>query len=271
MRRHIAEVACFVGTMVFVCSGHVAAQKPVKGSGIPGTIPVWTGTGSTLADSHVQDNGTDVTVNLPLRVSGSDNAPAVDGFSSDGIGVVGHSVTNDGVVGSTEGPTGQARVAGTDAVGVEGVGSSVGVRGNALLCDNNGCVPTTGDAGQFVAGAGGILLHGFLANFNGPGGWDEKFVVDASGNLVIAGNASKPGGGSWSPLSDRRAKKSVESIGDALRRLPQLRGVTYEYANPSAVAATCVLRARVDLCLQFAHSFAGESFRHASQYGRTGR
>jgi hypothetical protein len=58
--------------------------------------------------------------------------------------------------------------------------------------------------------------------------------VDTAGNLTIYGNAYKPGGGSWSTLSDRRAKKSIEPIGGALNRLLRLHGVTYEYANPSA-------------------------------------
>ena len=154
-----------------------------------------------------------------------------------------------GSVGSTDGQTGQAGVAGfssadggwgvkgstigVNAVGAEGVGPSVGVRGNALLCDNNGCTPANGDAGQFVAGAGGNLLHGFLVNSDGT--WDEKFVADAAGNLSITGNAFKPGGGSWSVTSDRRAKKAVEPIGDALRRFLQLRGVTYEYVNPATL------------------------------------
>ena len=125
-------------------------------------------------------------------------------------------------------------VAAGNAVGVEGISAAgVGIRGQSLSCDS-GCTPTAGDAGQFVAGAGGILLHGFLSNFNGPGGWDEKFKVDAVGNLSIYGNAYKPGGGSWSTLSDQRAKKSIQPINGALRQFLQLRGVTYEYTNPSA-------------------------------------
>jgi hypothetical protein len=120
-------------------------------------------------------------------------------------------------------------------VGVEGISLlGVGVRGQNLDCSIPGCTPTAGEAGQFVTGAGGILLHGFLSNFNGPGGWDEKFVVDAAGNLSVYGNAFKPLGGSWSVLSDRRAKKSIQPIDGALRQLLKLRGVTYEYTNPSA-------------------------------------
>ena len=53
--------------------------------------------------------------------------------------------------------------------------------------------------------------------------------------MTIHGNAFKPGGGSWSTLSDRRTKTSIEPISGALESLLKLRGVTFEYSNPSAV------------------------------------
>ena len=59
------------------------------------------------------------------------------------------------------------------------------------------------------------------------------FSINNGGDLAISGNAFKPGGGSWSILSDRRAKKSIHPIDGALQQLLKLRGVTYEYTNPS--------------------------------------
>jgi len=104
-------------------------------------------------------------------------------------------------------------------------------QGTALQSESDG-----GEAGRFlVDSATGILLRGFRVNFNGPGGWDEKFRVDADGSLTIYGAATKPGGGSWSTLSDRRAKTSIEPIRAGLEHLLQLRGVTFEYAHPAAV------------------------------------
>ena len=44
------------------------ATAQVGGSGTPGTVPVWTGDGTVLSDSHIQDNG--ATVNVALLVSG---------------------------------------------------------------------------------------------------------------------------------------------------------------------------------------------------------
>jgi len=267
MTYRMVSIVGLVGGIVLSMNGLAAAQGPpsstgVNGSGTPGTVPLWTGSGRTLTNSHIQDNGSSVNVSLPLSASASGNGPTVSASGTNGVGVAGSSSGNHGVSGFASGTSGgRAGVAGFgsergvlgfassgsgaswaidghaagNGVGVSGISEhGVGVRGSMLLCDNSGCVPTIGDAGQFVAAAGGILLHGFLSNFNEPGGWDEKFVVDAAGNLSTYGNAFKPGGGSWSTLSDARAKKSIEPIGNALDRLLKLHGVTFEYTNPSA-------------------------------------
>lgn len=47
--------------------------------------------------------------------------------------------------------------------------------------------------------------------------------------LAVNGSAAKPGGGSWSALSDRRTKHSIEPLHGALDTLLSLRGVTFEY------------------------------------------
>jgi len=265
MRKLPVAALSALTAMSVMAFGHRAeAQGPpvpvgVTGSGTPGTVPLWTGAGRTLTDSHIRDNGTGVTVTVPIWVSAGGSAPTVAGTATNGVGAAGLSANNHGVTGTTSGTEWQAGVAGfgvrygvlgfasaTDvgwgvkgisggtAVGVEGISAlGVGIRGQALACDPD-CTATTGVAGQFVAGAGGVLLHGLLSRFNGPGGWDETFRVDADGSLSIGGNAFKPGGGSWSTLSDRRVKTSIEPITGALERLLKLRGVSYEYVNPSA-------------------------------------
>jgi hypothetical protein len=237
-------------TAVNLTSG---APAGVNGHGTPGTVPLWTGSGTTLTDSHIQENGSQVNITVPVsatQVAAShdgSNGPTIFAWSSgiNAVAVAGASPNGIGVLGGTRGTgaavLGQAASACPGCgvgVGVEGISAGyVGIRGNLSSCDDNTnvCTPTAGDAGQFVAGAGGILLHGFLANSNQPGGWDEKFVVDAAGNLTTYGNAFKPGGGSWSTLSDARTKKSIAPIGNTLAQLLKLRGVTFEYANPAAV------------------------------------
>jgi hypothetical protein len=53
-----------------------------------------------------------------------------------------------------------------------------------------------------------------------------------NGNLQVQGTASKPGGGSWSTLSDISLKKNVGPMQGALGKLLQLRGVTFEWKEP---------------------------------------
>jgi hypothetical protein len=47
--------------------------------------------------------------------------------------------------------------------------------------------------------------------------------------LACNGNAAKPGGGSWTALSDRRLKQNIHPLTGALDRLMKLRGCTFEY------------------------------------------
>ena len=74
----------------------------------------------------------------------------------------------------------------------------------------------------------------------------NQFLIRASGGVGIGtespqfalhvnGDAGKPGGGAWSVASDVRLKKDVRPLEQALARLLQLHGVTYEYKNPEAI------------------------------------
>ena len=82
-----------------------------------------------------------------------------------------------------------------------------------------------GIAGVFNSQSGNIL-EGY--------GTTGTFQFGTDGSITVSGNAFKPGGGSWSALSDARVKQSIQPMGNALSRMLQLRGVTFEYTNPSA-------------------------------------
>ena len=71
----------------------------------------------------------------------------------------------------------------------------------------------------------GHIVKGF-----GLGG--EKFRVENDGDVVIAGNGYKPGGGSWADSSDIRLKQNVETMDGALDSMLALRGVTFEWREP---------------------------------------
>jgi hypothetical protein len=76
----------------------------------------------------------------------------------------------------------------------------------------------------FLNFAGGVVnIGGQVANNSG---------------LNLNGNAFKPGGGSWSVLSDGRLKHDVEPMHDTLSKLLSLRGVTFEYNEPEKIGET---------------------------------
>src|SRR5713226_346712 len=114
MTRRIASVAVLVGGILLLMNGQAAGQ--VTGSGTSGTVPVWTGDGTVLTDSRIQDNGSIVTVQLPVQVSGT-----VSGTGSSGPGIDGNSSGGQGVRGTTS--------ADPPFAGVEGYSASPGGRG----------------------------------------------------------------------------------------------------------------------------------------------
>lgn len=76
--------------------------------------------------------------------------------------------------------------------------------------------------------AGTLSLQGSVVTITGLsalgiGGGAGGFM------LGVNGSAAKPGGGSWSALSDARLKKNVQPLAGSLERLLALRGVTFEY------------------------------------------
>lgn len=56
--------------------------------------------------------------------------------------------------------------------------------------------------------------------------------LDASYTLQVHGSAGKPGGGGWTNPSDRRLKKNIRPLGNALEKLLALRGVQFEWIHP---------------------------------------
>ena len=63
--------------------------------------------------------------------------------------------------------------------------------------------------------------------------WVRTFGDGGTYNLeLFEGNAYKPGGGSWGVLSDRRLKKNILPLENALAKLSSLKPVNYEYIDP---------------------------------------
>ena len=183
--------------------------------GPPGPTPDLSGYARlAVPNTFAASNSFNGLVNANAGLWGTNN-------TANGIAVAGStdSGTGTGVFGFATAANGgwgvKGNGTGTDSVGVEGLSQSVGVRGQALLCDNSGCTPTNGDAGQFVAGAGGNLLVGYLSNFNGPGGWVNMFRVDATGKGYFDGG-TQTGGADFAEAVAVAGRVSAYGPGDVL-------------------------------------------------------
>lgn len=79
-----------------------------------------------------------------------------------------------------------------------------------------------------------------------PSGSVDSFSIGTSNNgtnfdarfiFKTDGNAFKPGGGSWTAISDRRLKHDIMPLEGSLDRLLGLRGVTFAYNDPKRAGA----------------------------------
>ncbi|MEW5979976.1 MAG: hypothetical protein AB1898_29620 [Acidobacteriota bacterium] len=194
LKRMMFAVRTLIAFVALIST--TSAQRPagpVGGEGMPGQIPLWLDSRTLGSSSVSQSSGGIVFFNSGLFAGSNtvtDNTAAILGHK---MGNTGLTVGVQGISSSFDGWGVKGVANGANGVGVEGASPNVGLRGNSLVCDNNGCTFTPGDAGQFVTGSGGNLLHGFLGIANQPGGWVEKFRVDSSGSAFFAGDLNVTG------------------------------------------------------------------------------
>ncbi len=138
---------------------------------------------------------------------------------------VGRSYFSDNVGINTAQPSVPLQVGGGTDLTLAGGGNIVigQTGGSNLVMDNNEI--------QARANGGAASLY-----INANGGNVGIGTGNAQGfQLAVNGSAAKPGGGSWSTLSDARLKKNVRPLTGALDTLLQLRGVTFEYIDPACI------------------------------------
>jgi len=183
--------------------------------------------------------------------------------TSAGIGVTGQSSSHNGwgVYGHSSNSTGGIGVEGIAAVGygVTGIGTTAGVYGQSgTSSDNgivgifgtatvnssysnsgvygasssgNGVVGTTSAAASAVAGVATSSGNGLYGYASGSGDGVYGFsgtgtAIYAAGNIVYTGTLTHS--------SDARLKKDIKTLEGSLERILKLRGVSYEWKDPSA-------------------------------------
>lgn len=90
----------------------------------------------------------------------------------------------------------------------------------------NGIV--SGTAQRTVSIEGDYINSGAISLYKHLNG-NQTLQIKLDGE---SGNASKPGGGSWTAISDVRLKKNITSISGALNKLLALKGVSFEFTEP---------------------------------------
>lgn len=199
-----------------------------KGIGVLGSSEGWSG----VRGSSQSSSGVSGWSKLSVGVFGeSQGKLGVLGRSSEvwGTGVAGYA-NGTGVYGESLLPSGGIGVHGHSDNGVGIVASSKTAVG--LYADTADINSAALIGKNLTAGVGihGVSTGGLAGRFSGG--------VLVEGDLTLWANASKPGGGSWSVFSDRRVKKNVAPLGDALGRFLQLRGVTFEYLDAAGIGET---------------------------------
>jgi hypothetical protein len=159
-----------------------------------------------------------------LRANGgvgiNTNAPAAT------LHVAGDAIFNNGI---KPGNTAQTMVIGSNTIQAP---ASMNVTAAQNLTLNSAATMTIdSDASMSVVASSTLSIQGAVVsiaglNTLGIGGSNGGFM------LGVNGSAAKPGGGSWSALSDARLKTNIQPLHDSLDRLLALRGVAFEYRNP---------------------------------------
>jgi hypothetical protein len=121
-----------------------------------------------------------------------------------------------------------------NGTGVEGLGLSHGVYGSAFNTGNG--VTGTSTAGVGVLGTSstnngvrGSTSSTTAAAISALAPSSSGLAFYGTGNIVISGNAYKPGGGQWNMTSDARIKKDVKELRWGIEELRQVRPITYKY------------------------------------------
>lgn len=216
------------------------------------------GTASPAANFHIENgvSSTNASIDQDFVVTGTGNvginttSPAArfhvaNDSSTTSDDVV---ITSDGKMGiGTTSPGSALQVSGSVDNAPDSPGFHMGLSGTygtmELANTNGGFIDfSPGDGTDFL----GRIMYSNASNYMSfYTNTSEAVRINSSGKvgigtqtpsftLHVEGTAGKPGGGSWSSSSDERLKTNIKDLDgkEALEKLMQLRGVTYEWINP---------------------------------------
>jgi hypothetical protein len=129
------------------------------------------------------------------------------------------------------------RASGGVGIGATNLAGALTIRGPAAAPPNG----MNGVDNPLALGLYATNDYKWIQSYGGPlvlNQWGNNVgiaVTNPAFTLEVNGTAGKPGGGSWSVSSDARLKKNIQQLTGALDRLLALRGVTFEYIDPSSI------------------------------------
>ncbi len=97
--------------------------------------------------------------------------------------------------------------------------------------DATSSIDINGASALSLSTAGLLSITGAITTINGNQFDGANVIINR--NLLATVNASKPGGGPWAVLSDKRHKANITPLQGSLQSLLALKPVTYQYTDPT--------------------------------------
>jgi hypothetical protein len=139
-------------------------------------------------------------------------------------------------------------VSGTERMRISSTGVATFTSSTTGL-DNITIKNSSGKTNVIIGSAGGTALFGGMQMFDNSSNVAVYLITDSSSNSYVnsgfsiganlasyklqisTDSAGKPNGGSWANSSDIRLKENVKTIDNALDKIMQLRGVTFDWKD----------------------------------------
>jgi hypothetical protein len=218
-----------------IYGGSAALQAMQQWYTMQDVIDTVTFAGNVASLQAVTAIGNTTTFSITSTITG--NGTAIQGNSEGGTGVFGSSQTANGVEGSTytgAAVKGEAQTTGVGGrfISDQGIGvlvssnDSYGIDASSV---NGTAIRTTANNygwGVYATGAGGGVYAYGRGGSSDPGLYA---LSDGDYAIVSAGDAAKPGGGSWTASSDSRVKEKVKPYTKGLTEILLVNPVNYEY------------------------------------------